>query len=92
MASCHEWFEAGDGDEGSGSSDSGTDVCDQLYESMSRVSIYFVFFVSHSFFINSFSLFFFFFFTNSFSFFLDIRIWSYYQGCLRRDPRAVRAS
>ena len=24
-ASCHEWFEAGDGDEGSGSSDSGTD-------------------------------------------------------------------
>ena len=24
-ASCHEWFEAGDGDEGAGSSDSGTD-------------------------------------------------------------------
>ena len=41
----------------------GTDVCDQLYESMSRVSIYSVFFVSHMFFFfftNSFSLFFFF--------------------------------
>ena len=39
----------------------GTDVCDQLYESMSRVSIYSVFFASHRFFFtNSFSLLFFF--------------------------------
>ena len=60
----------------------GTDVCDQLYESTSRVSIYPVFFVSRMFLLFFFLL----------LFFLDVRTELRYQGCLRRDSRAVGTS